>query len=353
MKKELLEKVSREYFEVREDGYVEFKYNNGVDFLLAFIREIVYKKMKKDFYSNPKIIFKREKFNDGNIDRTIVGNLVNKETKGFYQKPQNIIVINVASIIEDVYNTLKNHSWNVKDLDDNTILNYLIEMYLIRTLLHELVHSIEYNEYSNSNRDQYELENNKDGILRIVRKYRKLIYDYLGFSIYANIHFADREFNSVLLRLRELYPNDEDFELYWYIYVKEYLSKHKRYRKCSMIKHMFYHILKLNRDTGTAKQLSDITNKVFKDDYKIRIIFYENENLMRKNGSYIDFTKEDLTNPSKYAKKIASLCDKKSLYAYRYSSFKIIVGSNYDDDNKIAYIHYAIDPCNIKAAIQM
>ena len=106
MKKELLEKVNREYFEVREDGYVEFKPERMVQFINAFIREVVYKKMKNEFFSNPKIIFMTEPFNKYNVNMDVHGK-ISKYYHGYYKRPDNIIVINVCRIEQASYNYYK------------------------------------------------------------------------------------------------------------------------------------------------------------------------------------------------------------------------------------------------------
>ena len=62
IKRDLLEKVEREYFEIKEDGYVEFKPLNAINFLNAFIQDVIYKYMRKDFYSNPRVIYTRWDF---------------------------------------------------------------------------------------------------------------------------------------------------------------------------------------------------------------------------------------------------------------------------------------------------
>ena len=57
MKKELLNKVERKYFEVKEDGRVEFFSKNAKEFLMAFTKEFLYEYCKDVVFGNPIILF--------------------------------------------------------------------------------------------------------------------------------------------------------------------------------------------------------------------------------------------------------------------------------------------------------
>lgn len=358
IKRDLLEKVEREYYEIKEDFYVEFKPQNAINFLNAFIQEVIYKYMKKDFYSNPRVIYTRWGFHENNTISKNYRDTIGKYTMAFYTKPSNLINISALRIIQVAYNNSKDLlGLTTKDIKDNediqNDMKQIIEIYLIDTILHEFVHSVEYNEFkiNNISKSEVEKENDYDHIIYIFMKYSFIINEYIGFDFTKKLPYTYYYFMKTVPNLYKDNKNkDKDlFQLFMENEVYTHRKSKRRFRKCSMIRHLFYHIIQSNIPD---KEIRTIEKKVFHERYDLNITIVENQNALNDYTLLLTFNKEILTNPELYMCKIETVAAEVMLYKRRYSVFNYVIQIKMYEETKEIYVLYGIDLENLYSTIQ-
>lgn len=282
MKKELLNEVERKYFEVKEDGRVEFFSKNAKEFLMAFTKEFLYEYCKDVVFGNPIILFTDIKKNNNylkylNIDES--GN-PNKDL-GFYRR--NGIIINVLYRLQTRYNQFsKQYSENNLDMTS------LLELSLIEVLIHELVHSVEY-----INDEYVELRNSMIQTVHIFIKYENLINEYLSCDKY--------KFDCIeLLSILRNFDSTEELKNV----SLSVRNKVGRYKTKSIINHLLTEVLYL--ESSAAKEVTEL---VFKQNYTLHVSsplhqdnIYQSDILLN-----VKFDKEILTSYDLYMSKVAKI----------------------------------------------
>ena len=341
-----LDKVERVYYIELPDGKIQFNPDNGIEFIKAFMKDFIYKYCKKDFYSNPKIVFANKNFSK-------------EVSEGAYLGLKNTIVIDPITVIERGY-----HRYYNKNFTEDT-MNSVIEMNLVEILIHELNHSMEFKMYTDyktneSKMKQAESENEFDAVPRFFRRHQKQLKKYLGYNPYLNMDkciFSYDTLESVRNKLIHdgiNMENHSDRTLAIGL-INYYNASNARYKKASIITHFFKEILQHDTKTN-RKQVKFVKDAVFKDGYTVTIAIPEAQNNVRSEDdeNVFVFNKLDFISPTRYMRKAPKVAEYLAIYNFTYSIVKqTAVAVEVDDKNKEILITFTyLSYSNLWNAIQ-
>ena len=346
-----LDKVERVYYIELPDGKIQFNPDNGIEFIKAVMKDFIYKKCKKDFYSNPKIVFAPKSFSE---------KVVNGGAS--YNTMRNCIIIDTETLIERAYHKYYDSSYTEESM------NRVIELNLFEVLIHELNHSMEFRMHKKYSTDEKvkavsESQNEYDALPRFFRRRDKEISKYLGYSPYGNMNLCIFE-KDTLDKMRDVLAKTYErinFDEYSdksiaAAFVLEYNTSKQRYKKASIISHFFKEILG-NDIEARHRQIKFVKDSVFKDGYSVTIAIPEAQNSIRSEDDELSFTfnKLDFTNPTRYMRKAQKVAEHMAAYNYIYSNitygYEVTVEVN-DKDKNILIMNTYLAYSNAWNAIQ-
>ena len=282
MKKELLNEVERNYFEVNDDTSITLLYYNVISFCNAFIKEVIYEYCKDDFYINPRIVYLTNNdssqfnmYSEDDIRQFI------SDTNAWYAPNTHLIVINLYTILTDLINNSK----------EDIKISKIIETELCTTIIHELSHSVQYDMYNDPPQRKYDLFENQVNLNqepKYIKQHKKLLNEYLGYDMYG-IYIS----------------NDPS---------REKINRKYKYRKLSTIGYLSKFILFNIMDKSKVKKLCDL---IFKQDYSIEL---QNISMSSETQDCVILTKEDFTNSEKFMKKAKVLFNIGTVHQEFYST---------------------------------
>ena len=352
-KEKELDKVERNYFEFGENGELISIMDNMIKFSHAFLIEFIYEKCKKDFYSNPRFVFLRNHFTESQLKKC---KYIDNNTIGYYQNSGNKIIINLAVCVDQILTSIE----RLKDKIEIESYNKLVEAVIVNTIIHELLHSVEYNKYKDIN--NYEVENTFDAEPKFFNKYSRQLDKYLGYNIKEYIYLAMFFlYDSDIIKLKDEIAEDHNYpdmvstpnyKVFWNLACKiEQCDTNRHYRKSSMYSHLIEHVLCIDKRKNPLYK--DAANLIFKQDYTLRILFGEHQNFFDKSFKGYVFTKDILTNPYKYMKRINKLVY--ALSAYNddfYYDYPVRISYYLDKQNKNINILFNLESKTAEDVIQ-
>ena len=295
-----LDKVERNYV-IELPDKTQLNPENGVEFIKAFMKDFIYGKCRKDFYGNPKILFAPKSYAQ-----------ISPEGAS-YLSGKNAIVFSPEIIIEKAYHRNFDKKYTEEEM------NQIIEMNLVIAVIHELSHSMEYRFYKNYKSDEkiqqlVECEIEYDAVPRFFRRHEEDLKEYLGYNIYMNLDKTSMS-KDTIEKYREKFTevgdvtDFDDSEIVMTAMLM-YTNSHPRYKKQSSFNHLFKDVLQYDM-RRSKKQIKFVKDKVFKENYSIKIAVPEGQNNIDSEEDEVsfEFIKEDFCNVDRYVRLIPRLVE--------------------------------------------